>query len=184
MTTKLTLITGNAKKAEHLAELLDIPLTHQAIDLPEIQSLAVETIAIEKAKTAYQHVDSPVIVEDTALSFTALGGLPGPFIKWFLDTIGSDGLCRLLADYTDRSAVATTCLALYDGETVRTFVGEATGKIATVPAGTTDFGWNNIFIPDGQEQTWAEMATADIHKDSMRSRAAAALKAHLTAESS
>ena len=42
-------------------------------------------------------VEGPVIVEDTSLCFNALNGLPGPYIKWFLEKLGSDGLHKLLA---------------------------------------------------------------------------------------
>ena len=92
----LTFVTGNAAKAEQLRWHLPIPLHHQAVDLPEIQSLSLEEVVGHKAREAYKVIGSPVLVEDTALSFEALKGLPGPLIKWFLQELGNDGLCRLL----------------------------------------------------------------------------------------
>ena len=53
-----------------------------------------------------KEVGTAVLVEDTSLHFNALNGLPGPYIKWFLDKIGHVGLNNLLAAYTDKSAYA------------------------------------------------------------------------------
>ena len=47
-------------------------------------------------------MDGPVIVEDTCLGFRAHGGLPGPYIKWYLDKLGVDGLPKLLAGFDDK----------------------------------------------------------------------------------
>jgi inosine triphosphate pyrophosphatase len=48
-------------------------------------------VATEKSKLAVQHIKGPCLVEDTSLCFNALGGLPGPYIKWFLSKIGPEG---------------------------------------------------------------------------------------------
>jgi inosine triphosphate pyrophosphatase len=65
------------------------------IDLPEFQG-EPEDIAIKKCEQAVREVDGPVIVEDTCLCFNALGGLPGPYVKWFLQTLKPEGLPKLL----------------------------------------------------------------------------------------
>ena len=57
-----------------------------------------EEVSIEKCKRAAQQVGGPVMVEDTSLCFNALGGLPGVYIKWFLEKTGHVGLNNLL-DY-------------------------------------------------------------------------------------
>lgn len=84
----------------------------------------------------------PTLVEDTSLCYHALKGLPGPYIKWFLDKLGHDGLNKMLAGYEDKSAYAQCIFAYCNGpgsEPV-VFVGRTEGKI--VPArGPTDFGW-------------------------------------------
>ena len=56
----------------------------------------------EKCRAAARIVDGPVIVEDTCLGFRAHGGLPGPYIKWYLDKLGVEGLPRLLAGFDDK----------------------------------------------------------------------------------
>jgi len=54
-------------------------------------SLVVSSVAKNKAILAAQLADGPCIVEDTSLCFEALGGMPGPYIKWFQQTLKSDG---------------------------------------------------------------------------------------------
>ncbi|CAB1332006.1 unnamed protein product [Coregonus sp. 'balchen'] len=83
-------VTGNAKKLEEVIQILGdkfpYKLVSKKIDLPEYQGEPDE-ISIQKCKEAAKQVDGPVIVEDTCLCFRALGGLPGPYIKWFLDKL-------------------------------------------------------------------------------------------------
>eukprot|EP00267_Zea_mays_P051532 XP_020404493.1 inosine triphosphate pyrophosphatase [Zea mays] len=115
-------------------------------------------ISKEKARIAASQVNGPVLVEDACLCFNALKGLPGPYIKWFLEKIGHEGLNNLLKAYEDKSAFAMCIfsLALGPGEEPITFVGKTVGKI--VPArGPNDFGWDPVFQPDGFEQTYAKM---------------------------
>merc|ERR1711879_467124 len=72
--------------------------------------------------------------EDTCLCYNALEGLPGPYIKWFLDKLGHDGLNKMLAGYEDKTAYAQCLFALSAGPgcEVRVFDGRTEGKI--VPA--------------------------------------------------
>ena len=87
----LTFVTGNAKKLEEVKAIVssgDTPfpfeLTNQKLDLPELQGEAVD-IATEKCKLAALEAGGPVMCEDTNLCFNALGGLPGPYIKWYVN---------------------------------------------------------------------------------------------------
>ena len=179
MIESLTFITGNAGKAEELARYARIPVVHQKIDLPEIQSLDPSEIVTQKAREAYRRINKPVIVEDTSLIFSALGKLPGPLIKWFLQELGNEGLCKLINGYTDRSAVAQVNFALYDGQEVVLFDGTTQGKIADQPKGDNGFGWDPIFIPEGSTKTWGEMKPDEKQIDSMRLAALQKLEAYL-----
>lgn len=175
----LTFITGNARKAEQLSRYLSIPVEHMKLDIPEIQSLNLEEVATEKAKAAFAILGTPVLVEDTALSFRALNGLPGTLIKWFLESVGTVGLTKLLLGYDDRTATAETCFALYDDNGVKLFKGTRKGRVTNSPQGETDFGWNTIFIPEGEEVTWAEMDFEQQSKTSMRKMAIDKLQKYL-----
>lgn len=146
----ITFITGNQHKADALARVLGLPLAHRAVDLMEIQSTSLEEVVEHKVRQAYMVAKCPVLVEDIALEFTALGGLPGPFIKFFVEAPnGLENLCRMLDGFDDRSAVAACVFGYYDGEQVKLFRAELGGVIAKHPTGDGGFGWDKIFCPDG-----------------------------------
>ena len=179
MRGEITFITGNAAKAEQLGRHLEYPVTHQKVDLVEIQSLNLKEIVEHKAKEAYRHLQKTVLVEDTSLIFHALGRLPGPLIKWFLIEIDNTGLCNILDNFSDRSALAEVCFGLYDGKELKTFEGQAKGSIAKSPRGERGFGWDPIFIPEGHSKTWGEMDTEEQKETSMRRTALKKLEAYL-----
>ncbi len=152
-------ITGNQGKADNLARHLGIALEHQKVELDEIQSVHLEEIVTHKVKQAYDIIGKPVLVEDVALGFAALGGLPGPFVKFFVDAPGGlENMCRMLDSFDDRSAVGECMYGYYDGGEVRLFHGQLDGTIAQHPRGDNGFGWDKIFEPAGYDgKTRAEL---------------------------
>ncbi|GMH37548.1 hypothetical protein BSKO_05421 [Bryopsis sp. KO-2023] len=156
-------VTGNKRKLEEVCAILsageELPfvLHSRKLDLPELQG-EPEEISKEKCRLAAKEVKGPVIVEDTSLCFNALKELPGPYIKWFLDKIGLEGLVKILMGYEDKSAFAQCIFAFCGGpdEDPEVFVGRTEGKIVDA-RGPTNFGWDPVFQPDGFEQTYAEM---------------------------
>lgn len=179
MIQKLTFITGNAMKAEYVAKWLGHPVAHHKLDLDELQSLDARTVVEHKAHQAYATLKQPVLVEDTSLTFHALGRLPGTLIKWFLEELGSDGLCKLLEPYGDRSATAMALFGLCDGKEMHFFEGVVDGHIAPVPRGRTGFGWNPIFIPENHTKTFAELTDEEMRPLNHRGRALEKLAAYL-----
>jgi non-canonical purine NTP pyrophosphatase (RdgB/HAM1 family) len=173
-----TLITGSAGKAREVAEILGGELAHRPLDLPEVQAVRLEDVVGAKAEAAYARLGAPVIVEDTGLFFAAWNGLPGALVKWFVDTVGVEGICRMLSAFPDRQAVARTVVAAHDGR-LRTYAGEVSGRVADVPAGSGGFGWDAVFIPDGQARTFAEMTEREKLGFSMRRIAFEAMAADL-----
>lgn len=167
----ITFITGNQHKADYLAKWLDMPIRHQKIDLDELQSLDLREIAAHKAHQAYDKIQTTVLVEDGALTFLAMGRLPGPLVKWFIEEIGNDGLCKMVSNFEDRSAVATLCYALFDGKELHFFEGSVHGKVSEQPRGDNGFGWNPIFIPNGSDKTYAEMTDDELKPFSFRAQA-------------
>ncbi len=159
----ITFITGNQNKADYLAKYLGFSVKHQKLDLDEIQSLDLNEIVTHKAKQAFEKIHSPVLVEDTSLEFVALGRLPGPFIRFFVDEISFDDICNLLND-KDRGAITRSVIGYYDGKNLRLFEGSMKGEIATEPRGNGGFGWDKIFIPEGYSITRAQMNEADDRK--------------------
>lgn len=180
MSRKIIFVTGNVKKLEEVVAILgkNIPFEfeNKKIDLPEHQG-EIDEICKLKCKEAAKIIKGPVIIEDTCLCFTALGGLPGPYIKWFLDKLGPEGLHKLLAGWEDKSAKAVCTLAYAEDENseVLLFRGETNGKIVH-PRGPHGFGWDPCFQPVGYEQTYAEIPKEEKNKISHRSLAVLELK--------
>jgi inosine triphosphate pyrophosphatase len=177
----ITFVTGNAKKLEEVKRILgldsedsDLPyhLLNEKIDLPELQGDPLD-VAREKCRLAAKRIEGAAIVEDTSLCFNALNGMPGIYIKWFLDSCGHDGLNRMIADYDDKSAYAQTVVAFSPGpgHDPVLFDGRTYGKIVSA-RGKLDFGWDPIFEPDeGGGKTYAEMTSDEKGAISHRSRA-------------
>ena len=179
MMQKITFITGNVAKAEQLGRHLEHPVAHKKLNLPEVQSLNLHEIIEHKTKEAFEQVGGTVLVEDTSLTFNALGKLPGPLIKWFLTELDNEGLCKILNSYEDRSALAEVCFGLYDGSKLKIFEGQIEGIIAEVPRGERGFGWDPVFIPKGYKKTWGEMDAEEQKETSMRRIALLKLEAYL-----
>lgn len=187
----VTFVTGNQKKLEEVKRILggdgsaDLPftITNRKVDLPELQGDPID-IAKEKCSIAAREVGDAVITEDTSLCFTALKGLPGPYIKWFLESCGHEGLNNMISFSEDKSAYAQTVVTFCPGpgKDVVVFDGRTMGKI--VPArGPPDFGWDPIFQPDeGAGLTYAEMSKEGKDAISHRSRAFSQLRSYFTNE--
>lgn len=175
----ITLVTGNTHKLEEWRRLLpaDVTLDHVALDLPEIQSLDLVEIASIKAKAAYEIAGKPVAVEDVSVGLEMLGGLPGPFIKFFNDKLGHEAL-YILAGKTSVLAKATCIIVLYDGIQIHPFIGETSGT-TTSHRGQNNFGFDPVFQPDGSDLTYAEMTASQKDSVSHRSKAVAQLVKHL-----
>lgn len=180
----LVLATSSAHKAQTIAQVLERPLAHRAIDLPEVQTIHVQQVVEAKVRAAYLEVQEPVLVEDTGLFIHSWQGLPGALIRWFLETVGNGGICTMLEKFPDRGATAVTCIGYFDGTQYHTFLGETTGHIAPQPRGERGFGWDPIFIPNGYNQTFAELTETELAAVSMRRKAVLALKRFLDTEES
>lgn len=180
MISDLVFITGNQHKADYLAKWLGVPLAHQKVDLPEIQSLDLREVVEDKARRAYDIVKKPVLVEDVALSFDVYGRLPGTLIKWYIHELGNEKICRLLDNQSNRNATAAICFCLFDGHAAHFFDASMSGSIAEHPRGTNGFGWDEIFISDGMDKTRAELDDDEQAATSMRRIAHDELRAYLT----
>lgn len=132
----VTFVTGNKKKLEEVKQILaggrELPfeLTNKKIDLPELQGDPMD-IAKEKCRLAAREINGTVLTEDTSLCFNALNGMPGPYIKWFLEKCGHKGLNQMLDGFDDRSAFAQTIVAYTTGpdDEVHLFEGRTDGTI-------------------------------------------------------
>lgn len=155
---EVVFVTSNAHKLKEFEDILGFGLESANLELEEIQALSVERIAKHKVKQAYGILNKPVIVEDTGFYINELNGFPGALVKWMVEGLGFERICRLMDTCKDKSVYAETCIAYYDGKSLRTFMGKVEGTIADKPRGEPGrFGWDYIFIPKGYDKTFAEM---------------------------
>ncbi|OQV20204.1 Inosine triphosphate pyrophosphatase [Hypsibius exemplaris] len=180
---RLTFVTGNAKKLEEFKSIIGanhgFEIVSQSFDLPEFQGADPDEISVAKCRAAAELVKGPVICEDTCLCFNAMGGLPGPYVKWFLDKLKPAGLHAMLLGFGgDYSAYALCTFAYCDGGTsdkVSLFHGRTEGTIVA-PRGDNDFGWDPCFQPEGFHETYAEMSKETKNQISHRYRALVKLR--------
>lgn len=171
----LVVVTSNPNKLAEINEILSTNHQVSTIDLPEIQSLDLDQVVTHKARAAYQKIKKPVLVTDVSFEIKALTGLPGPFVKFFLKTLGSEGTVKLIRG-RDRSASATDAVAIYDGKTLKIFKGKVWGSVISHNKGTGGFGFDKVFVPKGYGQTFAQMPPSLKNKISHRGLALSKLK--------
>lgn len=175
----LLLVTGNLDKVAEFSAILGHPLEARHLSVPEVQSLDVATVARMKATAAYEQIGRPLLVDDSGIMIAAWNGLPGALTKWFLDAVGPEGILSMLQRFDDRRATASTAVALATASSVEVFTGTIDGIVPEATRGPNGFGYDSIFIPEGQDRTLAEMSSAEKNVLSMRRVALEALRVHL-----
>ncbi|SHO79013.1 Similar to S.cerevisiae protein HAM1 (Nucleoside triphosphate pyrophosphohydrolase) [Malassezia sympodialis ATCC 42132] len=188
MTKIITFVTGNKNKLREVQNILGASpnaswsLESKSLDVPEVQG-STQEVALAKCRSAAQQLQGPCLTEDTALSFRALNGLPGPYIKDFLHKLGLDGLNRLLAGFDDKGATAICTFAYCEGPGFEPvlFEGKTLGHIVP-PRGPTDFGWDPVFEVDGHGKTFAEMDKSEKNAVSHRFRALSQFQSFLNSK--
>ncbi|MFZ0830010.1 MAG: non-canonical purine NTP pyrophosphatase [Thermoplasmata archaeon] len=136
--------------------------------LPEVQAERLEEVV--DAKLAAASRGARVLVEDSGLFIPALGGFPGVYSAYALHTIGLTGVLRLIRG-RDRTAVFRTVAGLSIGTRRWSRSGECQGRLAVRPRGSQGFGYDPIFIPDGETRTFGQLAPAEKNRRSHRARA-------------
>jgi XTP/dITP diphosphohydrolase len=171
-------VTGRPEKAEE-AGRLGYRLESMPLDLAELQALDPGDVVEAKARTAYDRLSRPVVVEDSGLQIHAWQGFPGALVKWLERSAGVEALARMLDPFDRRNATATCVVAYYDGANFVSGRGEVTGSIAAAPKGSGGFGWDSVFVPEGSSRTFAEMSGEEKDRVSHRRRAWESLAAKL-----
>lgn len=171
----LYLITGN--KHKFLEFKAAIPQVEQLdLDLIEIQEIDAQKVITAKLTEAFKYKQGEFIVEDTSLYLEGLSGLPGPLVKWFLKTIGNEGLANLTDKLENPNAIATSLIGYAKSiKDVYFFEGKVSGTI-TAPRGTHGFGWDPIFQPQRHHKTFAEMTEKEKNNLNVNMRKIAILK--------
>lgn len=179
---RIVFVTSQEGKAKEAQSILGKGfLVEQAnIDLDEIQAIEGKDIVKYKVREAFKIFKKPVIVEDTSLYFEAWQGLPGALVRWFLKTVGCDGICKMMNGEKNRKATAESAMAFCDGKAAKIVFGRVEGSIPQRPKGKFGFGWDSIFIPQGLKKTFSEMTMEEKNQISMRKVALKKLRKYLS----
>jgi XTP/dITP diphosphohydrolase len=144
-------VSNNINKYLEIKSILhdrttELDLNFYKQNIVEIQDDKIEKIAIEKAKTAYNIVKRPIIIEDDGLFVNSLNGFPGQYSSYVFKSLGNRGILRLLKGSRARFAFFKSIFVYTNGIITRVFIGQINGKIS---ATITDGGWgyDPIFIP-------------------------------------
>jgi len=180
------LASRNRHKAQELERLLP-GWTLEPLDRDDYPAETGSTYyenAVLKARFGREHREGWVLGEDSGLEVDALGGRPGVLSARYAPE-GAPAIAKLLGELEgsdDRRAryVSELVLLSPDGRELRG-TGTLEGRIADHPSGSEGFGYDPIFIPDGEERTVAELGNAWKAESSHRARAARALLQALAA---
>ncbi|WNJ16937.1 RdgB/HAM1 family non-canonical purine NTP pyrophosphatase [Pontibacter sp. G13] len=182
MRQQLLFGTNNAHKLEEIRaivgdkyEVVGLADLGISLDVEETEP-TLEGNAELKARAYFEASGVPCFSDDTGLEVEALGGAPGVYSARYAgpDCLYQDNVDKLLREMggkSNRSAKFRTSIAFYDGQVLRIFEGEVLGKITETEAGKGGFGYDPVFLPDGESLTFAEMEPAAKHAISHRGRA-------------
>ncbi len=131
--------------------------------------------AVVRAKLAVlRDLSGPVLVEDSGLFLPGLGGFPGVYSAYIAEIWGGPkGFRPLLRalEGAPRTAIFRTVAGLTVDGRDHLFVGESRGTVARLPRGSGGFGYDPIFIHEGQRRTFAQMSPEEKNRFSHRGRA-------------
>jgi XTP/dITP diphosphohydrolase len=185
---EIVLATRNKKKIEEIGRItVDLPITILSLDnFPDCPETVedrdtFEGNAVKKAAEVCRCTGKPALADDSGLEVDALGGAPGVYSARYAGATGSGNDVRnyekLLSELmtvpdNKRGARFVCCMALvFPDGAVKTFFGYAEGCIGWEPRGTTGFGYDPVFIPDGHQSTFAEMSGEEKDRLSHRGKA-------------
>ena len=182
MKKKFVFATNNAHKLEEVTailgdkiELLSMKDIHCHVDIPETAD-TLEGNALLKARYIFENYNMDCFADDTGLEVEALNGAPGVYsARYAGDAHNSEANMRkLLQDMEgieNRKAQFRTVFALIINGKEHLFEGIVKGEITKHRCGSSGFGYDPVFIPEGYTQTYAEMGNTLKNKISHRALA-------------
>lgn len=157
--------TNKGKVASAQNDLKNIKVLPINAELSEPRSDDIKEIAKQKVLQAYDIVKRPCIALDSGFFIKMLNGFPRAYVNHMFDTIGINGILKLLRDEENRYCEFRSCLAYYDGEAIRYFESKSPGTISHRLRGSdNEKKWSElwyIFIPQSFNKTLAEFTEED-----------------------
>jgi len=192
--SRLLLASRNAKKLAELrrilagagVEVLGLDEVDPYPESPETGA-TFEDNAVAKAREAVNATGLPSVADDSGIAVDALNGMPGVLSARWAGQAKDDAanlklVLEQLADVPDdrRTARFVCATALVLPDTTEIIVrGEWQGSLVREPRGTNGFGYDPIFLPDGETRTSAELSASEKDSISHRGRALRLLLPHL-----
>ena len=169
-------VSSNAGKIEEVTKHLKnfgIEVIGRELELIEINSEDQEQISKAKALEACKAISQPSIVEDTGIYFSAYKKFPGTHSKFVYNSIGYDGILKLLEGKDRNANFITTVSYCEPNSEPKSFVGFCKGKIIDEVRCEPHprLPYDGIFIPNGDTRTFAEMTKEEKAKYSHRAKA-------------
>ncbi len=176
----LNVITSNPGKLVEFQRALgnDFELVHLPVGYTEVQTDSLEEVVERGIDELLSRGLDDFIIDDSGLFVDSLSGFPGVYSAYAFKTLGNAGLLRLMED--ERNARFRCCIGCHTAEAGRLVVcAECPGSITRDLRGTDGFGFDPVFVPDGQDLTFAEMGLADKNHISHRGLAITAFAREL-----
>ena len=177
-------ITTNAGKFAEVSEKFataNLKLVHLDRSYPEIQTDRLEKVLRYAATGLDDEVRGDYLIDDSGLFIEALGSFPGVYSAFVQKKIGNKGILKLMSGERYRAAFFETVLLLRQGDEHEVFHGQCRGTIADAERGQGGFGYDPIFVPEGEARSFAEMSLKEKNAISHRGRAVDACLEHLVA---
>ncbi len=169
----ITFITGNqhkVKEARGIFEKFGLKLEHADLGYPEIQGDLAD-VARYGAKHVAERLNKPVIVEDAGIFIKALKWFPGTYSSYVQETLGNEGILKLMSNVEDRSAEFRSVIGYCTPKTEpEIFLGTVKGHIAPKEKGKYGFAYDPLFYPEGYDKTFGELKREEKNEFSHRRR--------------
>jgi XTP/dITP diphosphohydrolase len=177
-------VSSNRDKFREVAEILGaygLRARWNRRTLPEPQADRLEPVV--RAKLAALPADGRTyLVEDSGIFLDGLGGFPGVYSAYAYRTLGLDGILKLMRGRPRGAEFRTVAGVRHRGATWWV-AGSVRGTVPLRARGRGGFGYDPIFIPDGERRTFAEMAPEEKNRHSHRGRAVRRAAARLARDS-
>ncbi len=171
----LSVVTSNLGKLQEFRSALKpmgVEVQHSEEDCDEIQADDLEEVVLPCLTQLRRRGLENFIVDDSGLFIHTLKGFPGVYSAYAFKTIGNQGLLRLLEESDDRSAHFECCIGCsLKGEDYLIVKERCDGRIIREMRGKEGFGFDPVFVPEGHDQTFAEMPLEFKNKISHRGKA-------------
>jgi len=184
---ELSLVTTNPGKVREVRELFSGNINHIDQELQELATNDIHMLVKNKAQTACNKLNElekklPLFVDDSGIFLQAYQNFPGTQTKFVVNSIGLEGIMKLLRGKERQAYFQTSICYTEDGQNFKIFDGKVQGKISKkiVRPVDSDLPYDSVFIPEGYKQTFSQLEIKP--QLSHRARALEKLESYLNSQ--